>query len=47
MPYATDMVASISVLYVGALRGFSQQYHCHRLVWHETFDDVRVAASLG
>lgn len=27
----------------GAVPGFSKRYHCHRLVWYETFDDIRLA----
>lgn len=38
-----DLFRRVSEHHSGALRGFSQQYHCHRLVWYETFDDVRVA----
>ena len=27
----------------GVIAGFSQKYHCHRLVYYESFDDVRKA----
>ncbi|MCR6628813.1 MAG: GIY-YIG nuclease family protein [Magnetospirillum sp.] len=38
-----DLARRVSEHRSGAVDGFSRRYHCHRLVWYETFDDVRLA----
>lgn len=38
-----DLLRRIAELRSGAVNGFSKRSRCHRLVWYETFDDIRLA----